>query len=72
MLSSYEIPAGENKNTFSYDSMSVVEYSKLKMGRGEYKPFYPEYDIQIMGEVFRHLSGGIGKYGSEWKQNLRV
>lgn len=30
MLSSYEIPAGEDKNTFSYASMKNVEYSDLK------------------------------------------
>ena len=30
MLSSYEIPAGEDKNTFSYDSMRFVDYNELK------------------------------------------
>ena len=30
LLSSYEIPKGEDKNTFSYDSMKNVEYSELK------------------------------------------
>ena len=30
MLSSYEIPAGEDKNTFSYDSMRSVDYNELK------------------------------------------
>ena len=30
LLSSYEIPEGEDKNTFSYDSMKNVDYSKLK------------------------------------------
>ncbi len=29
LLSSYEIPKGEDKNTFSYDSMKNVDYSKL-------------------------------------------
>ena len=28
--SSYEIPAGEDKNTFSYNSMKSVDYSELK------------------------------------------
>ena len=30
ILSSYEIPEGEDKNTFSYDSMKHVEYHDLK------------------------------------------
>ncbi len=30
VLSSYEIPKGEDKNTFSYDSMKNVDYSELK------------------------------------------
>ena len=30
LLSSYEIPKGEDKNTFSYDSMKNVDCSKLE------------------------------------------
>ena len=30
LLSSYEIPEGEDKNTFSYASMNNVDYAKLK------------------------------------------
>ena len=30
MLSSYEIPEGEDKNTFSYNSMKIVDYSELR------------------------------------------
>ena len=30
VLSSYEIPAGEDKNTFSYNSMKNVDYAELK------------------------------------------
>ena len=30
LLSSYKIPAGADKNTFTYDSMLPVEYSELK------------------------------------------
>lgn len=30
LLSSYEIPKGEDKSTFSYDLMKVVDYSELK------------------------------------------
>ena len=29
VLSSYDIPNGEDKNTFSYDSMKAVDYSEL-------------------------------------------
>ena len=29
LLSSYEIPKGEDKNTFSYESMKNVDYSEL-------------------------------------------
>ena len=34
LLSSYEIPAGADKNTFTYDSMLPVEYSELKKWEG--------------------------------------
>ena len=30
LLSSYEIPEGEDRNAFSYASMKNVDYSKLK------------------------------------------
>ena len=30
LLSSYELPAGEDKNTFSYASMKTVDYNELK------------------------------------------
>lgn len=87
ILSSYEIPEGEDKNTFSYHSMKIVEYSELKnlkslhqlyirkrwcLGRGQCEPIYPGYGIQAVGEVFRHLSGGIRKYGSPWKENIWI
>ena len=65
MLSSYEIPVGEDKTKFSYDSMKPVDYGELKksvkfisgkgrlLGRGKCEPFYAGYDIPVMGEVFR-------------------
>ena len=31
ILSSYEIPAGEDKNTFSYNSMKSVDYSEHQL-----------------------------------------
>ena len=37
VLSSYDIPNGEDKNTFSYDSMKAVDYSELN----ESKKFTP-------------------------------
>ena len=44
MLSSYEIPEGEDKNTFSYDSMKTVEFSKLNMTN---RSFIKEYNDMI-------------------------
>ena len=44
LLSSYEIPEGEDKNTFSYDSMKNVDYSELKKSK-KFKPaLYHEND----------------------------
>lgn len=42
------------------------------LGRGQCEPIYPGYGIQAVGEVFRHLSGGIRKYGSPWKENIWI
>ncbi len=87
MLSSYEIPAGEDKNTFSYASMKNVEYSDLKdlrslprhcirkrmvSGKGKCESVYPCDDIPVMGEILGDMSGGVRKYGSEWKENFRI
>ena len=44
MLSSYEIPAGEDKNTFSYASMKNVEYSDLKRSEKFTPVLYQEKD----------------------------
>ena len=38
--------------------------------RDRCEPIYPGYGIQAVGEVFRHLSGGIRKYGSPWKEDV--
>ena len=44
LLSSYEIPEGEDRNGFSYASMKHVDYSKLKKC-GEFTPaLYREKD----------------------------
>ena len=56
MLSSYEIPAGENKNTFSYDSMSVVEYSKLKKSEKFTPALYQEKDGVWEGGSISHFT----------------
>ena len=61
VLSSYDIPNGEDKNTFSYDSMKAVDYSELNeskkihtstlsregwcLGRRQYKSVFTSYDI---------------------------
>lgn len=39
LLSSYEIPEGEDKNTFSYDSMKNVDYSELKKSKSLLRHF---------------------------------
>ena len=44
LLSSYEIPKGEDKNTFSYDSMKKVDYAKLKKSEKFTPALYHEKD----------------------------
>ena len=44
LLSSYEIPKGEDKNTFSYDSMKNVNYSKLEKSEKFTPALYHEKD----------------------------
>ena len=44
MLSSYEIPAGANKNTFSYVSMGVLDYRELKKSEKFTPAIYREKD----------------------------
>lgn len=44
LLSSYEIPAGADKNTFTYDSMLPVEYSELKKSEKFTPALYLEND----------------------------
>ena len=51
LLSSYEIPEGEDKNAFSYDSMKNVDYSKLKKS----EKFTP---------ALYHENGGVWEGGS--------
>lgn len=60
VLYSYEIPEGEDKSTFSYDSMKNADYTELKnlknslrrsimkrwnLGRRQYKPVFTGNDI---------------------------
>ena len=42
------------------------------LGRGKCESVYPCDDIPVMGEILGDMSGGIGKYGSEWKENFRI
>ena len=44
VLSSYEIPKGEDKNTFSYDSMKHVEYNDLEKSEKFTPAVYHEKD----------------------------
>ena len=44
LLSSYEIPKGEDKNTFSYDSMKNVDYAELKKSEKFTPAIYQEKD----------------------------
>ena len=44
ILSSYEIPKGEDKNTFSYDSMKNVDYSKIEKSEKFTPALYHEKD----------------------------
>ena len=44
MLSSYEIPEGEDKNTFSYETMKNVKYSALKKSEKFTPALYHEKD----------------------------
>lgn len=44
LLSSYEIPAGENKNTFTYASMQPVEYAALKKSEKFTPALYREHN----------------------------
>ena len=47
----YEIPKGEDKNTFSYDSMKNVDYSKLEKSEKFTPALYHEIDL-ILEEYF--------------------
>ena len=44
LLSSYEIPKGEDKNTFSYASMNNVDYAELKKSEKFTPALYHEKD----------------------------
>jgi hypothetical protein len=59
LLSSYEIPKGEDKNTFSYDSMKNVDYSKLEKSEKFTPALYHEKDgiwkgvAQLLAQLFK-------------------
>ena len=68
MLSSYEIPEGEDKKTFSYETMKKCKIQCIEkvrkiysgfvsrkgwyMGRRQCKPVFAGNDISVMGEIF--------------------
>ncbi len=56
MLSSYEIPEGEDKSTFSYDSMKTVEYSKLKKSEKFTPAIYKEKNGVWEGGSVSHFT----------------
>lgn len=41
-------------------------------GKGKCESVYPCDDIPVMGEILGDMSGGVRKYGSEWKENFRI
>jgi hypothetical protein len=56
LLSSYEIPEGEDKNTFSYETMKTVDYNMLKKSE-KFKPaLYHEQGGVWEGESISQFS----------------
>ena len=62
LLSSYEIPAGADKNTFTYDSMLPVEYSELKKSEKFTPALYVENDGKVMLNIEKLWCLGRWKY----------
>lgn len=66
VLSSYDIPNGEDKNTFSYDSMKAVDYSELNESKKFTPALYREKDgvweggIMAMVEKIKNKLRGNG------------
>ena len=56
LLSSYEIPEGEDRNAFSYASMKNVDYSKLKKSEKFTPALYHEKDGIWEGGSTSHFS----------------
>lgn len=58
LLSSYEIPKGEDKNTFSYASMHEVEYTDLKNQKSSHLLFIVKRMVfgKVEVQVSFHLS----------------
>ncbi|MFR5193052.1 MAG: hypothetical protein ACLTFZ_10775 [Lachnospiraceae bacterium] len=56
LLSSYEIPEGEDRNAFSYASMKNVDYSKLKKSEKFTPALYQEKDGIWEGGSTSHFS----------------
>ena len=56
LLSSYELPAGEDKNTFSYASMKTADYNELKKSEKFTPALYKEIDGGWEGGSVSHFS----------------
>ena len=56
LLSSYEIPEGEDRNAFSYASMKNVDYSKLKKSEKFTPALYQEKDGIWEGGSVSHFT----------------
>ena len=69
LLSSYEIPKGEDKNTFSYDSMKNVDYSKLEKSEKFNPALYHEKDGIWEGGSTSQFSPVMKLRNLEWRRH---
>ena len=59
LLSSYEIPEGEDRNAFSYASMKKVDYAELKKSEKFTPALYHEKDGIWEGGSISQFSGSV-------------
>ena len=69
LLSSYEIPKGEDKNTFSYDSMKNVDCSKLEKSEKFTPALYHEKDGIWEGGSTSQFSPVMTLRNMEWRRH---
>ena len=71
VLSSYEIPAGEDKNTFSYNSMKNVDYAELKKSEKFTPALYHEksgiWEGGSISQFSPVMTFKLWKYLKAWK-----